>query len=65
MSSYGSDYDGSDYEYATDDFNDACENFCHQDSTSEDGSSNGEEDHECWNGEMDDAFWEAQDMCFE
>ena len=61
MSSYGSEHDESEYEDATDYFNDECDDFSQQNVEPEDGYK----DHWYWNGEMDDAFWEAQDMCFE
>ena len=65
MSYYGSDYDESDYEDATDNFNDGFEDFSQQDVISEDGSFNGEENYDYDESEIDDAFFQAQDMFFE
>ena len=41
------------------------DNFSQRDITSEDGSANGEENYEYGDGEMNDSFWQAQDMVFE
>jgi hypothetical protein len=58
---YGSEYDESEYEDATDYFNDECDDFSQQNMESENGYGNLEYDDR----DMDDAFLELQDMCFE
>jgi hypothetical protein len=65
QSYYGSEYDGSDYEDATYNFNDGFENFSQQGVKLEYGSSNGEENYEYGDDEMNGAFWQAQDMFFD
>ena len=62
MSYCGSDYDESDYEDTSEDFNDAFENFSQQDVTLEDGSLDNECNYDYGDSEIDDAFNQAQDM---
>ncbi len=65
MSNYGSDYDEFDCKDATSDFNDGCDNYSQQDVASEDGSYNGEESYQYDDSQMEDAFFQAQDMLCE